>query len=824
MRRRSIVLVGLLAALTAGLAVAAPTGAGHDTVPSGRPHAAGELIVRFEPGLGRAARRRILGRHEATLERSLRAPGLELVRLDEASLAAVAAELEREPGVLDAQPNYIYRVSTTPNDPAVRGALGSRDRERRGHGRAGGLGCDDGQRLGHGGRNRHRRHVHASDLTGNVWSNSGEAADGLDNDGNGHVDDLRGWDFVDDDGTPTDPHGHGTHVAGTVGAEGNNGVGVTGVNWDVGVMPLRAGDAAGYFTDETIADAMSYACAEGADIVNGSFGGEGYSPVIASAIGSCPGTLFVFAAGNGSDDGVGDNIDASPPIYPCAFTNANVVCVAASTEAAGIASFSNYGPVSVDVAAPGTGILSTVSSGTTLRHSGTSMASPHVAGVAALLLARYPAATPAQIKYSLMRTVDPLQAFAGKIATQGRVNAFSALTAPLLDPPAAPPPPPPPPPPADTVPPSNASPVSTSHPVGAPTTRNTIVMTWSGAFDQGSGVDGFSYHWDQLATSTPDEVKDAEETSTGITAHRCPAGATTSTCAPATTRATGAHLRTPGPMSCSSPRRLDASCRSSPARPCLRPGRRSGAPDARSVASDASGPGAPASDAWWHREREPGHAVLLGRRSPSPSAAASASSFPWKVVEPGSYEGGTGSMRVRFIWGLLAIFAVVGGSAVPSDAFPGANGKIAFVCFEGNSEICTMEPNGSSQVNISQDPNHDDSQPAWSADGTQIVYTQAGLPSAAGGDPGDLPDERRRQRADAGHEQPARRQERLLVAERHAHRLRKHQRARWAKRVRSRHLQRQPRWDWARSADVHERHGRAFSGLVARRHEDRVRA
>ena len=113
-----------------------------------------------------------------------------------------------------------------------------------------------------------------------------------------------------------------------------------------------------------------------------------------------------------------------PPIYPCAFTHANVVCVAASTEVAGIASFSNYGPVSVDVAAPGTAILSTVNSGGYGAVSGTSMASPHVAGVAALLLARYPAATPAQVKYSLMRTVDPLPAFVGKIASQGRVNAF----------------------------------------------------------------------------------------------------------------------------------------------------------------------------------------------------------------------------------------------------------------------------------------------------------------------------------------------------------------------------------------------------------------
>lgn len=514
MRRRSIVLACLLGALAAGLAAAAPTGARRDSAPSGRPHVAGELIVRFKPGVGQAARRRILGRHDASRKRSLRARGLELVRLDEASLAEVAAELEREPSVLDAQPNFIYRVSATPNDPLFDFLWGldtANDADmdlpeawdvRTGSASVTVAVIDTGVMYTH------------PDLTTNIWANAGEiAADGLDNDSNGHVDDVRGWDFVENDATPLDPHTHGTHVAGTIGAQGNNGVGVTGVNWDVGVMPLRAADVDGLFTEAAIVDAFNYACTEGADVVNGSFGGYSYSPAMFSAINSCPGTLFVFAAGNGGPDGVGDNIDASSPTYPCAYTSANVVCVAASDEVGGIASFSNYGPVSVDVAAPGTSILSTINNGDYDAYSGTSMASPHVAGVAALLLARDPGATPAQIKYSLMRTVDFLPAFSGRIATEGRVNAYSVLTAPLLDPPAPPPPPPPP----DTVPPSNPSPVSTSHPVDAPTTRNTIVMTWSGAFDQGSGVDGFSYHWDKLAASTPDEAKDAEETSAGAT-------------------------------------------------------------------------------------------------------------------------------------------------------------------------------------------------------------------------------------------------------------------------------------------------------------------
>ena len=419
-------LTCLLATLTAGLAAAAPTGARHETVPPGRPHVAGELIVHFKPGLAQAARRRILRQHEATPRRSLRAQGLELVRLDEASLATVAAELEREPGVLDAQPNYLYRVSATPDDALfdeLWGLHAANDADMdlpeawdvtTGSASVTVAVIDTGVMYTH------------ADLTTNIWSNSGETADGLDNDANGHIDDIRGWDFVDNDATPTDLHGHGTHVAGTVGAEGNNGVGVTGVNWDVGVMPLRAGDADGLFTEAALVDAFNYACTEGADVVNGSFEGNSYSPAMFSAINSCPGTLFVFAAGNGGLDGVGDNIDAGTPTYPCAYTSANVVCVAASTEVAGIASFSNFGPASVDVAAPGTGILSTVISGDYFEYSGTSMASPHVAGVAALLFARYPAATPPQIKYSLMRTVDPL---AGVRRQDRRQEAVSTRTA-----------------------------------------------------------------------------------------------------------------------------------------------------------------------------------------------------------------------------------------------------------------------------------------------------------------------------------------------------------------------------------------------------------
>jgi hypothetical protein len=534
-RRLSLLAVSLTA-LVVSLLAAGSTQAVSDRPSSSQRHVEGELIVRFEPGVAASARRAILRRHGVSRRRTLRARGFELVQVPaDSPLASHAAALERENTVLDAQPNFFYRVSAVPDDPdfpELWGLDAGNDADidapeawdvTTGSSAVTVAVIDTGVTYGH------------VDLAENMWANAGETANGADDDGNGLVDDVRGWDFVDNDAAPLDPHGHGTHVAGTIGAEGDNGEGVTGVNWDVSVMALRSGDEDGLLTDAAIVNAVDYACAKGAKVVNGSFGGYGYSPAMVNAISNCPGTLFVFAAGNGGGDGVGDNVDATPPTYPCSYTNPNIVCVAAGNEIDGRATFSNYGPTSVDLAAPGTAILSTVNTGGYGGASGTSMAAPHVAGVAALLWGAQPGATTAQVKYSLLRTVDPLPAFAGLTVTGGRVNAYAALTAPLEDPPAPPPPPlppPPPPPPADTVPPSNPAPVSTSHPVGAPTSRNMIVVAWSGAYDQGSGVDGFSYHWDKLVTSDPDTTKDAEE------------GATTATSAPLAPGTYYFHLRT----------------------------------------------------------------------------------------------------------------------------------------------------------------------------------------------------------------------------------------------------------------------------------------
>ena len=202
------------------------------------------------------------------------------------------------------------------------------------------------------------------DLTGNIWVNN-DPIDGIDNDANGFIDDTNGWDFIQDDRAPLDFNGHGTHVSGTIGATAND-VGVVGVNHDVSIMALRAGDANGSLPDDAIINSIMYACNNGASVVNGSFGGPSLSQATADAIKSsaCANTVFVFAAGNGGSDGVGDDNDLTPH-YPCNYhrapaSAANLICVAATKQDDTLSTFSNYGAQSVHLAAPGQGILSSV--------------------------------------------------------------------------------------------------------------------------------------------------------------------------------------------------------------------------------------------------------------------------------------------------------------------------------------------------------------------------------------------------------------------------------------------------------------------------------
>jgi subtilisin family serine protease len=403
----------------------------------GRKFVPGELLVRFRSGVGARAQSSVLGALDATTKRRLPLPGLQLVRIGgRESVPQAVASFERRPQVRYAEPNFIYRIEATPNDPrfgelwgldnsgqSVNGTTGTPDADidapeawdtTTGSSAVTVAVVDTGVDYDH------------PDLSPNIRTNPGESghgkeSNGVDDDGNGYVDDWRGWDFIDSDNDPRDLHHHGTHVAGTIGARGDDGGGVVGVNWQVGLMPVRVLNADGFGTNAGVTAGFAYAGANGAKVVNASLGGSDYSQAMSDAITGAPNTLFVVSAGNDAT-----NNDANPQ-YPCNYTASNIVCVAATTQSDGLAGFSDYGAGSVDLGAPGKNVLSAYPENQFSFLNGTSMASPHVAGAAALLWAQEPGISPGVVKSKLLSSVDPLPALAGKTVSGGRLNVYRAL-------------------------------------------------------------------------------------------------------------------------------------------------------------------------------------------------------------------------------------------------------------------------------------------------------------------------------------------------------------------------------------------------------------
>ena len=233
-----------------------------------------------------------------------------------------------------------------------------------------------------------------------------------------------GYDFINEDADPMDDHGHGTHVSGTIGGRGNNGIGVVGVNHVVRIMPLKflGADGSGY--DSGAIRAIDFAVAHGARVLSNSWGGGGESRLLREAIqrAEAAGVLFVAAAGNEASDN--DQL----PAYPASYNQEvdNVVAVAATDNRDQLAYFSNYGSRSVDLAAPGVDVLSTTPNNSYSHYSGTSMATPHVSGVAALILARYPGISLEALKLRLTASADPRSNLQG-VTRFGRLNALRAL-------------------------------------------------------------------------------------------------------------------------------------------------------------------------------------------------------------------------------------------------------------------------------------------------------------------------------------------------------------------------------------------------------------
>lgn len=274
------------------------------------------------------------------------------------------------------------------------------------------------------------------DIIDNYWVNPGESGtdssgfnkrtNGIDDDNNGYIDDYKGWDFYSNDNDPKDRHGHGTHCAGIIAARGNNKEGITGVNWYASIVGLKVFDDKGKTRTDALVSAINYASRMKIPITNNSWGSYRYSDAIKDSIINShkSNMLFVAAAGNyhGNND--------KKPFYPASYDIPNIISVAATDHKDNAASFSNYGAKSVDIAAPGNRIYSSISlnKGSYSFKSGTSMAAPYVTGVAGLLKARKSRLSALNMKKTLIDSGDLVPALKGVVQSGRRLNAYKALT------------------------------------------------------------------------------------------------------------------------------------------------------------------------------------------------------------------------------------------------------------------------------------------------------------------------------------------------------------------------------------------------------------
>ena len=334
--------------------------------------------------------------------------------------AADGFDPARLPGVVAVEPDAPVRADQVPNDPSEPAQYALKVVQApaawdvaTGTGRTVVAVIDSGIDLSH------------PDLAANLWTNPGEVpGNGRDDDRDGYVDDVHGYDFLNNTGNPIDQYGHGTHVAGVLGAVGDNGVGVAGIDWHAGIMPLRFLDATGNGSTGDAVRALNYAVDHGARIANCSWGTGVRSAALTAAIGraQAAGVIVVAAAGNNHSD------LAVAPNYPASYATEfdNVVSVAATDSGDRLAGFSDYG-AAVTLAAPGDGILSTLPGGRYGTKTGTSVAAPFVSGALALLWDAHPDWSYARVIAQLKATVDPLPSLAGKVQTGGRLDVARLL-------------------------------------------------------------------------------------------------------------------------------------------------------------------------------------------------------------------------------------------------------------------------------------------------------------------------------------------------------------------------------------------------------------
>lgn len=410
----------------------------------------GEVLVKFKSGTDDKAVFDLTSRHnvksiEKVLKKYQSSNGkskvdilekygldrLEILKISEdANIDEVVREINNHSIVEYAEPNYIVHTYLTPDDPQFSSLWGLHNTGQNGGTSDADIDAPEAWDIQTGTSQVVIAVIDTGvyyshpDLAANIWTNPGEiAGNGIDDDGNGYIDDVNGYDFANGDGDPADDNSHGTHVAGTIGAVGNDNYGIAGVNWNVKIMPIKFLNSAGSGSTTNAISAIEYATMMNANIMSNSWGGSGYSSAMRDAISAAndKGILFVAAAGNS-----GQNNDASPQ-YPSSYNIPNVIAVAATDGNDRLASFSNYGAASVDLGAPGVSIYSTVLYNGYGYKTGTSMATPHVSGVAGLIKGQFPAYSSNEIKAQMLSAVDPIPSLYGKTVTGGRLNARKAL-------------------------------------------------------------------------------------------------------------------------------------------------------------------------------------------------------------------------------------------------------------------------------------------------------------------------------------------------------------------------------------------------------------
>jgi thermitase len=416
--------------IAAALAAVCTTGLLAVSSASAAPAVSGRLLVGFEKDVTEERQERVLSETGGRVSQrfgAIRGGRLALVRPRSGTATdALRKRLTRHPDVAYAEPDWFQFASATktPNDPYYSfdyALVDSPDDHDLDAPTAWGTrtGCAKVAVLDSGIDTDH------PDLAANVYKSEDKPGNGKDDDKNGYVDDAYGYNAIAGKGSGQDDNGHGTHVAGIVASRGNNGNGNAGICWSAKLVPVKFMNSRGKGTTSDAIEGIEYAVKKGLKIINCSFGSSSKSSALHDAVDYAQShdALLVVAAGND-----GKNIDKSP-VYPASYTDSNILAVAASTSGDKLASFSNFGAESVDVAAPGDDVFSTYLGGGYKTMSGTSMAAPYAAGLAAMLRKQESDASYGDLRYAIRHKVDKPSALNDKVAYDGRLNARKALGA-----------------------------------------------------------------------------------------------------------------------------------------------------------------------------------------------------------------------------------------------------------------------------------------------------------------------------------------------------------------------------------------------------------